>query len=281
IAEEFESLKENGTWELVPRPKDKEIIDTKWVFHLKHNVDRSIEKRKGRFVARDFTQIEGINYNETYSPVVSHSSLRTLIALATEYDLILHQMDVKNAYLNGELDVELYIEQPLFFEEKDREKYVCRLKKGLYGLKQVERIWNETLHNFLISKGYKALDSEPSIYIRRIGKNIVIIATYVDDLPILANNPVVLEEAKQELKDRFKIKDLGEAHHLLGLRIIKKEEIISIDQGHYTEKILKKYQIVDCNPIGIPLSKDLKLRTLRKDEEIVNEKEYKSVVGTS
>src|SRR5579871_1000930 len=188
-------------------------------------------------------------------------------------------MDIKNAYLNGELDVELYIEQPLFFEEKDREKYVCRLKKGLYGLKQAGRIWNEILHNFLISKGYKALDSEPSIYIKKIEKNIVIITIYIDDLPILANNPVVLEEAKQELKDRFKMNDLGKAHHLLELRIIRKEGRISIDQGHYTEKILKKYQMIDCNPIEIPLSKDLKLRILRKDEEIVNEKEYKSVVG--
>src|SRR5579871_866954 len=196
MAEEFELLKENSTWELVPRPKDREVIDTKWVFHLKHNVDGSIEKRKGRFVARGFTQVEGIDYNETYSPVVSYSSLRTLIALAIEYDLILHQMDVKNIYLNGELDVELYIEQPLFFEEKDREKNICRLKKGLYGLKQAGRIWNEILYNFLISKGYKALDSEPSIYIRRIGKNIMIITIYIKDLPILANNPVVLEKVK-------------------------------------------------------------------------------------
>src|SRR5579871_502745 len=107
-------------------------------------------------------------------------------------------MDIKNAYLNRELDVELYIEQPLFFKEKDREKYIYRLKKGLYSLKQAGRIWNETLHNFLISKDYKALDSKPSIYIRKIGKNIVIIAIYINDLPILVNNPVVLKEAKQE-----------------------------------------------------------------------------------
>src|SRR5579871_5306467 len=220
-----------------------------------------------------------IDYNETYLPVVSYLSLKILIALVTEYDLILYQMDIKNIYLNRELDIELYIEQPLFFEEKNREKYICRLKKGLYSLKQAGRIWNEILHNFLISKSYKALDSEPSIYIKRIGKNIVIIAIYIDNLPILANNPVVLEEAKQELKDRFKMKDLGEAHHLLGLRIIRKEGRISIDQGYYTKKILKKYQMVDCNPIRIPLGKDLKLRTLRKDKEIVNEKEYKSVVG--
>src|SRR5579871_2325732 len=105
-------------------------------------------------------------------------------------------MDIKNIYLNRELDIELYIKQLLFFEEKDREKYVYRLKKRLYGLKQTGRIWNKILYNFLISKSYKALDSEYSIYIRRIEKNIVIITIYVDDLPILANNPVILEEAK-------------------------------------------------------------------------------------
>src|SRR5579871_6226534 len=113
-------------------------------------------------------------------------------------------MDIKNIYLNRELDIELYIKQLLFFEEKDREKYVYRLKKRLYGLKQAGRIWNKILYNFLISKGYKALDSKLSIYIRKIGKNIMIIAIYINDLPILANNPVILEKAKQELKDRFK-----------------------------------------------------------------------------
>ena len=140
MQEEFDSLKANDTWELVPRPADRDVIDTRWVFRIKRNLDQSVEKYKDRFVVRSFTQIPGVDYDEIYSPVVSYTANRILIALAAKYNLKIHQMDVKSAFLNGEVDTELYIEQPEMFEEKDRKLWVCKLKKGLYDLKQAPRL---------------------------------------------------------------------------------------------------------------------------------------------
>ena len=103
---EIDALKANNTWEIVKRPVNRDVIDSKWIFHIKHNIDRSVEKRKVRFVARGFTQIPGVDYNETFAPVVSYTALRTLIALAIKYNLKIYQMDVKSAFLNGEIDTE-------------------------------------------------------------------------------------------------------------------------------------------------------------------------------
>src|SRR5579871_2637705 len=120
MQDEFNLLKENNIWKLVPRPADRDIIDSRWVFHLKYNIDGIIEKRKGRFVARGFTQVPRVDYNEIYPPVVSYTTIRLLIALATKYNLTIHQMDVKSAYLNGKIDTDIYIEQPQLFEERNK-----------------------------------------------------------------------------------------------------------------------------------------------------------------
>jgi transposase InsO family protein len=221
MTDEIISLQENDTWELVERPKDRKVINTRWVFHIKRRIDGSIEKRKGRFVAKGYTQLPGIDFNETYAPVVSHTAIRLIIALATQYDFTIHQMDVKSAFLHGKIDMELYIEQPEMFEERDRKAWVYKLKKGLYGLKQAGRIWNETLHDHLTQHGYMPLASEQSVYIKRDQNgHIVIIAIYVDDLQIACNDKNMLENTKVELNAHFKMTDLGEVHHILSLCIL-------------------------------------------------------------
>src|SRR5579871_2330869 len=154
MQKEFESLKANDTWELVPRTTDRDIIDTRWVFRIKRNLDQSIEKYKGRFVVQGFTQIPGVDYDEVYSSVVSYTANKILITLAAKYDLIIYQMDMKSAFLNREVDTKLYIEQPEMFKEKDRKLWVCKLKKGHYGLKQAPRLWYRTLQSHLLSIGF-------------------------------------------------------------------------------------------------------------------------------
>jgi Reverse transcriptase (RNA-dependent DNA polymerase)/Chromo (CHRromatin Organisation MOdifier) domain len=277
--DEIESLKNNETWELVKRPEDREVIDTKWVFHIKHNIDGTVERRKGRFVVRGFTQIPGVDYNETYSPVISYTGLRMLMALAIQYGLRIHQMDVKSAYLHGEIDTEIFIEQPHLFEERSHADWVYKLKKGLYGLKQAGRIWHQTLQKYLLEIGYISLDSEPSIYWKKIKNRMIIVAVYVDDLQLLCNDEELLNEAKEELKGRFKMSDLGEVHHILGLRVLRKDGKISIDQAHYVEKMLKKYQIEECIPVSTPVDNSLKLIPITDEKDIVDAKEYRSIVG--
>jgi hypothetical protein len=135
MTEEYQSIMKNEEWEIVPRPKNKDVVSSRWLFKRKHVVDGSIEKYKAIFVTRSFSQKEGIDYEETFSPVARYTSIRTIIALAAKMKWKLHQMDVKTTFLNGVIEEEVYIEQPQGFEVEDRKSHVCRLKKALYRLK--------------------------------------------------------------------------------------------------------------------------------------------------
>jgi hypothetical protein len=139
MIEEYQSIIKNDVWEIVPRPKSKDVVSSKWLFKIKHAANRSIEKYKARFVARGFSQKEGIDYGETFAPVARYTSIRTIIALATKMKWKLHQMDIKTAFLNGVIKEEVYIEQTQGFKVEDRKTHVCKLKKALYGLKQAPR----------------------------------------------------------------------------------------------------------------------------------------------
>ena len=151
---EYNSLLKNNTWELVPRPKDQNIVGCRWVYKVKRNEDGSIERFKARLVAKGYTQTEGVDYSEVFSPVARFPSIRTLLAFANAHDLEVHHMDVTTAFLNGDLDCEIFMEQPEGFVDESRPDYVCRLQKGLYGLKQSARCCKATLDEFLKSRGY-------------------------------------------------------------------------------------------------------------------------------
>jgi hypothetical protein len=201
------------------------------------------------------------------------------MALAAKYDLKIHQMDVKSAFLNGEIDTELFVEQPEMFEEKDRKAYVCKLKKGLYGLKQAPRLWHKTLATYLLSIGFTQLESEPSVFVRKIEDTIVVIAVYVNDLQIASNDMQAIEDTKRELHKRFQMTDLGEVNHILGLRVLRTDKQISIDQKHYVENVLIKFGMDQCYPVSTLMETSLKLLPLQEDEEIIDHAEYRSVVG--
>jgi hypothetical protein len=179
MTEEYQSIIKNYVWEIVPRPKSKDVVSSKWLFKIKHAADGSIEKYKARFVSRGFSQKEGINYEETFSPVARYTSIRTIIALAAKMKWKLHQMDVKKAFLNGVIEEEVYIEQPQGFEVEDRKTHVCKLKKALYRLKQAPRAWYGRTDSFLTSLGFtkskadynlnfKVMNVEPSYIVATI-----------------------------------------------------------------------------------------------------------------
>jgi hypothetical protein len=136
MTEEYQSILKNDVWDVVPRPEGKSVVTSKWIYKIKHVVDGSIEKYKARFVARGFSQIEGVDYDETFAPVARYTSIRSIIALVASMGWKLHQMDVKTSFLNGEIEEEVYIEQPEGFVMHNKKSHVCRLKKALYGLKQ-------------------------------------------------------------------------------------------------------------------------------------------------
>ena len=155
MKEELKSMVQNDVWDLVELPNDCKRVDCKWVFKTKRDSTGNIERYKARLVAKGFSQKEGIDYNETFSPVSKKDSLRIVMALVAHYDLELHQMDVKITFLNGDLDEEIYMEQPEGFIKKGKENWACKLKKFIYDLKQASRQWYIKFHNTITSFGFK------------------------------------------------------------------------------------------------------------------------------
>ena len=181
---EYQSLLENNTWELIKLPEGCKAIGCKWVFRVKYDSEGRVERFKGRLVAQGYSQKYGIDYDEKFSPVARYSSIRTLLAIAVEMGMQIHQMDVVTAFLNGDLKEEIYMQQPPGYTQVGKENLVCKLEKSLYGLKQAPRCWNEKLCEHLKSLNFKVSTADPCVFIRQ-QKELQIIAVYVDDLILL------------------------------------------------------------------------------------------------
>jgi hypothetical protein len=218
MIEEYQSIINNDVWEIVPRPKGKDVVSSKWLFKIKLATDGSIEKYKARFVARGFFQKEGIDYEETFAPVARYTSIRTIIDLAANMKWKLHQMDVKTSFLNGVIEEEVYIEKPQGFEVEDRKSHVCRLKKALYRLKQAPRAWYGRIDSFLMSLGFTKSKADSNLYFKIMDNELVILLLYVDDL-FLTREGKLIAKCKQRLSAEFEMKDLGLMHYFLGLEV--------------------------------------------------------------
>jgi hypothetical protein len=219
MTEEYQSIIKNDVWEIVPRPNNKYVVSSRWLFKIKHAANGSIEKYKTRFVARGFSQKKGIDYEETFAPVARYTSIRTIIALAAKMKWKLHQMDVKTTFLNGVIVEEVYIEQPQeFFEVEDMKSHVCKLKKALYGLKQAPRVWYGRIDNFLTSLGFTKSKVDSNLYFKVMNDEPVILLLYVDDL-FLTGEEKLITECKKRLTSEFEIKYLGLMHYFLGLEV--------------------------------------------------------------
>ncbi|RUS70255.1 hypothetical protein EGW08_021985 [Elysia chlorotica] len=218
MREEMDSLNENETFTLTDLPEGRTAVGGRWVYTVKEDQNGS-KSYKARYVAKGYSQIKGVDYNETFAPTANITSIRMLMQLAAQHDLILHQMDVKTAYLNAPIDYEIFMEQPDGFkvEAKNGKKLVYRLNKSLYGLKQSGRYWNNLLHSFLIENDFQQSQSDHCVYTKSTEDETIIILVWVDDLIIAANSVDVLSRTKQMLKDRFKMKDLGKLAYFLGI----------------------------------------------------------------
>jgi hypothetical protein len=216
MIEEYESILKNDVWEVVPRPQGKLVVTSKWIYKIKHAVDGSVEKFKARFVARGFSQKEGIDYDEICSPVARYTSIRIIISLASVFNWKLHQMDVKTVFLNGEVEQEVYIEQPEGLVIHEKESHVCKLKKSLYGLKQALRAWYGRIDSFLQSLGFSKSIEDPNLYIKIVKNHRVILVLYVDDL-FLTGEKHLIAQTKRELSAEFEMKDLGLMHYFLSV----------------------------------------------------------------
>ncbi|GJV17672.1 putative RNA-directed DNA polymerase, partial [Tanacetum coccineum] len=206
--EEMNALYENKTWVMTELPQDRNPIGCKWVFKIKYKSNCEVERYKARLVAKGFGQKEGIDYEETFSPVVKMSTVRCLINLAVKKDWKIYQMDVNNAFLFGDLKEEVYMLPPPGFFKKGETK-VCRLIKSLYGLKQAPRQWNQKLLEALLEAGFKQSKNDHSLFIKNKGDVSLYLLVYVDDLVITGNNNDEIENFKSFLNKKFKIKGFG------------------------------------------------------------------------
>lgn len=259
MRDEMNSLMKNKTWILVDLPPGKKPIKSKWVFKRKFDKVGNISKYKARLVVKGYSQIHGIDYTETFAPVVRYGSIRHLLALAVKYKLGIEQMDAVTAFLQGDLSEEIYLEQPDEFN--DGSSKVCFLQKAIYGLKQASREWNKKLDGMLQKFGLKRSSVDPCVYHEIDGKIMLFVAVYVDDLLIFTNDDHVKCNLKKFLKSNFMMKDIGAATSCVGMQIVqsKNHDRIEIHQSNYIRDILVKYNMADCNPISTPVDPNQKL----------------------
>jgi hypothetical protein len=241
---EYQSIIKNDVWEIVPRPKSKDVISSKWLFKIKHTANRSIEKYKASFVVRGFYQKKGIEYEETFAPVARYTSIRTIIALVAKMKWKLHQRDVKTAFLNGVIEEEVYIEQPQGIKVEDKKTHVCKLKKALYGLKQAPRAWYGRINSFLTSLDFTKSKVDSNLYFKVMNDEPIILLLYLDDLFLIGEEKFIID-CKKKLAAEFDMKDLGLMHYFLGLEVWQSPEKIFLNQGKYAVEILKRLDMLD------------------------------------
>jgi hypothetical protein len=279
--DEMASLRSNNTWTLETPPPGVKPIPVKWVYKIKRDGDGNIERYKARLVAKGFKQQEGIDYDEVFAPVSKYSTLRALLALAAAENMELHLLDIKTAFLNGELEENIYICQAEGYEEGDP-GMACHLNKTLYGLKQAPRAWHNRLHRELVSCGYTASEADPGLYSFRGKAANIYLLVYVDDILIASSDMSLVNDIKQRLLGTFDARDLGEATTYLGMNIIRDRGsgTIKINQTRLTNDLIAKFGMEDGKPRSFPLSPSTKLT---KDEGEILDKAtypYSELVGS-
>ncbi|KAL5854459.1 hypothetical protein ACOSQ4_004261 [Xanthoceras sorbifolium] len=274
---ELQDLQANGTWSLVPLPVGKSPIGCKWVFKIKHRSDGSIERYKARLVAKGFTQLEGIDYQDTFSPTAKIISVRCLLALAASNGWSIHQLDVTNAFLHDDLSEEIYMSPPPGLRRQGEDNLVCRLHKSLYGLKQASRQWFAKFSEAICSAGYVQSRADYSLFTRKQGKSFTALLIYVDDILITGNDSNSIAATKEFLHSNFRIKELGNLKYFLGIEVSTSKNGIFISQSKYALEIITDAGLLGAAPIDTPMEKGLKLSD--KSDLLKDSSQYRRLVG--
>lgn len=272
------ALKTKTTWFLVPPDPSQKLITNKWVFRVKTKADGTLDKLKARLVARGFEQLAGIDYLETFSPVVKFSTIRLVFALAATRGWLIQQIDINNAFLNGDLEETIYMTQPKGFEDPLYPHYVCKLNKSIYGLKQAPRAWYDKLKNCLLNLGFQRSTSDFSLFFKKSGSDLMLVLVYVDDILLTGDSQKQILDVINLLNAQFALKHPGLVSYFLGLEVTHKNKCYHLTQSQYILELLDKNDLTDCNPCATPMCSSLKLS---KDQGIplTNPTPYRSTVG--
>ena len=279
MRDEIQSMRHNGVWELIELPEGNRPIGCKWVYKTKKDHKGKVEKFKARLVAKGFTQREGVDYEATFSPVSSKDSFRVIMALVAHFDMELHQMDVKTAFLNGDLNEEVYMMQPEGFVANDSGKLVCRLKKSIYGLKQASRQWYLKFHSVVASYGFVENKVDQCIYCKVSGRKFIFLILYVDDILLASSDLGLLHETKRMLSNNFDMKDLGEASFVLGIEIHRNRScrLLGLSQRAYVDHVLERFNMQLCKPGIAPVCKGDKLSLSQCPHSDIEKAQMKNV----
>jgi len=251
--DEIRNFQQMGVYNVVPQPKGRKVVGSKWVLRIKCGPDGQVQKYKARIVAQGFTQVKGLNYDQTFAPVVKLSTFRAILAIAVQQNLTIHQMDVKAAYLNGKLKEEIHMEAPPGLEIP--EGMVLRLNRAVYGTKQGGRVWYEDVCSTMAEMGYTRIEADHAVFIQRRGDVLSIIALYVDDFKLIGPpNSDDVRKDKETLKRKYQMTDLGEISWILGIHVMwdRKEGWITLLQQKYLEEVLERFDKANVHPISTP-----------------------------
>ncbi|KAF3772145.1 Retrovirus-related Pol polyprotein from transposon TNT 1-94 [Nymphaea thermarum] len=256
MKEEIEALDRNQTWEVVDIPEAAHLVGSKWVYTVKYKPDGNIERYKARLVAKGFSQKYGIDYLETFAPVAKMKTVRVIISLAVLKGWEMCQLHVKNAFLNGDLEEEVYMCMPPDFEKPEK---CCKLKKALYGLKQSPRAWFERLRLVMKKHGYKQGNGDHTLFVKRIESKVTLLLVYVDDMIVTGDDKEETTRLKGLLSTEFDLKDLGKLKYFLGIEIARSDTTLVLSQRKYTLDLLKETGKLGCRPASTPIDAGKKL----------------------
>ncbi|MFS7989993.1 putative RNA-directed DNA polymerase [Helianthus anomalus] len=278
MEDEIGALRANQTWDLEQLPPGKRVVGCRWVFTIKLNPDGSLHRLKARLVAKGYSQAYGIDYDETFSPVAKMPSVRICIALAAIHHWPLHQLDVKNAFLNGILEEEVYMEQPPGFIVEEVASKVCRLRRSLYGLKQSPRAWFGRFSSVMGEFGMVRSAYDHSVFFRHHQGQRIILVVYVDDIIITGDDEDGITKLKQFLQSQFQISDLGRLRYFLGIEVSRSPQGILLSQRKYVLDMLTECGLLGCKPVDSPMLPTRKL--IPEDGSPMKDPErYRRLVG--
>eukprot|EP00261_Vitis_vinifera_P030615 XP_019071858.1 PREDICTED: uncharacterized protein LOC100853407 [Vitis vinifera] len=279
---ELQALESNNTWSLCTLPPGKTAIGCKWLYRVKYHADGSIERYKARLVAKGFTQQEGVDFFDTFSPVAKMVTVKVLLSLASIYNWHLTHLDVNNAFLHGDLSEEVFMHLPPGYHREGEpllpSNTVCKLHKSIYGLRQASRQWFAKFSGVLISEGFQQSHSDYSLFIKTAGNDFIALLVYVDDIIVASNNKIAADNLKNSLNKSFKLKDLGNLKYFLGLEVARSAKGILINQRKYALELLSETGYLGCKPAKTPMQPNMQLS--QDDGELLTDPSmYRRLIG--
>ncbi|KAJ9564595.1 LOW QUALITY PROTEIN: hypothetical protein OSB04_000561, partial [Centaurea solstitialis] len=274
---EMTALLSNHTWDLVPKPPAANIVGRRWLFRHKFDSNGRLERYKARLVAQGFSQQPGLDFDDTFSPVVKPATIRTVLSISISQNWPIHQLDVKNAFLHGDLTETVYMSQPPGYVDSNFPDHVCRLRKALYGLKQAPRAWYQRFAVYLSSLGFISSKTDTSLFTYHRGSDTIYLLLYVDDIILTASSPSLISRVISQLSSEFPMSDLGPLSFFLGIAASRSKSGLFLSQTAFAQEILARADMVSCNPCSTPA--DTKTKLAVDGEPVSDPTLYRSLAG--